>query len=81
MINYLISNAMDILLIVLGLYSIVNFKNVAKKTIDQRRVINRFLRINFRYDDLMVKHTGFMFIFIGIVFVLIGLNSLFTRLF
>jgi hypothetical protein len=75
-----IEKIIAILMTLTGLYFAIRFRYIGKTAIEQRRRLNTVLpfpQSERDFDKSAVVITQFMFLFIGIIFFLVGLAKLF----
>jgi len=75
-----IDSIINILLIIFGLLSIIKFRYFGARAIEQRKLLNKFLPFPNRSDDFgetAILFTQLMFLFMGILFVSVGLTKIF----
>lgn len=69
----------NLFIITLGLFLVIKFRYAGKTALEQRKKLNKFLPLRQSaqdFDALALVITQFMFLFIGILFFLVGLARL-----
>lgn len=75
-----VEKIIDILITLTGIYAAIRFRYIGKTAIEQRKRLNRILPFRQSekdFDKSAVVITQIMFLFIGILFFLIGLAKVF----
>ncbi len=75
-----IDKILELFITLLGFFFVVKFRYVGKTAIEQRKRLNKFLpfpQSENDFDKSAIVITQFMFLFIGILFFLVGLAKIF----
>ena len=66
----------DILFVIAGLIMVIGFKHQGRALMEERKKMNRAIKMQFQYNERDVKVAQFLTFLSGIVLLILGLASL-----